>query len=103
MGEKQKNEYGFKPRFIPKSTKGEKRKRSVRFWENLNQESNCEELYQEIVEQEEKKTVTEKGQKEKKKGEKKNRRGRQSVMKRIMKIWIGVRKQKESEVKRMRT
>ncbi|CAL4061213.1 unnamed protein product [Meganyctiphanes norvegica] len=73
MGDKEKNEYGFNPRFIPKSTKGEKRKRNVRFWANLNQVSNCEELYQEIVEQEEKKTVTEKGQKEKKKAEKKSK------------------------------
>ena len=57
-----KSDSGFKPRFNPKTTKGEKRKRNVTFWANLNQANAIEKLYENIIEQADTITISEKGQ-----------------------------------------
>ena len=53
---------GFKPRFNPKTTKGEKRKRNVTFWANLNQVNASESLLENTIEQADIITTPEKGQ-----------------------------------------
>ena len=57
-----KSDSGFKPRFNPKTTKGEKRKRNVTFWANLNQVNASESLFENIIEQADIITTPEKGQ-----------------------------------------
>ena len=63
---------GFAPRFNPKTTKGEKRKRNVTFWANLNtnQESTYEKLDQNVLEHDENINNLEKEQNEKNSGDK---------------------------------
>ena len=66
---------GFAPRFNPKSTKGEKRKRNVTFWANLNlnQGSTYEKQDQNVVEHDDNLNNREKEQKEKNSGDKNDR------------------------------
>ena len=63
---------GFAPRFNPKTTKGEKRKRNVTFWAHLNtnQESTNEKLNQNVLEHDENINNLEKEQNEKNSGDK---------------------------------
>ena len=69
MAGRGRSESGFAPRFNPKTTKGEKRKRNVTFWANLNQGSTNEKLDQFVVEQDVNINNSEKEQKEKNSGD----------------------------------
>ena len=60
-----KTSSGFVPRYQPKTKKGEKRKKNVAFWTNLNQKSTLEKLYQDTVEIVDKTSIDEKEKEEK--------------------------------------